>query len=146
MRADRRHYEHDVKPFLDRRHARLIGEVDGPQKDEFLRTSAALLFPIRWPEPFGLVMVEAMACGTPVIAFRQGSVPEIVEHGVTGFICDDEDDMVAAIERIVITDSIRPFRINSEIGKNLKIIDTTNLFAQAIRRIHQEDSISDLLS
>ena len=100
VRADRRHYEHDVKPLLDRRHARLIGEVDGPQKNEFLRTSAALLFPIRWPEPFGLVMIEAMACGTPVIAFRQGSVPEIVEHGVTGFICDDEDDMVAAIERI----------------------------------------------
>jgi glycosyltransferase involved in cell wall biosynthesis len=107
VQTDLRHYEDEVKPLLDRRHARLIGEVDGPQKNEFLRTSAALLFPIRWPEPFGLVMVEAMACGTPVIAFRQGSVPEIVEHGVTGFICDDEDDMVEAIQHIDEIDRAR---------------------------------------
>jgi len=114
VHADRRHYQHEVKPLLDRRNARLIGEVDGPQKDEFLRSSAALLFPIRWPEPFGLVMVEALACGTPVIAFRQGSVPEIIEHGVTGFICDDEDDMVDAVRRIDEIDRARCRQIARE--------------------------------
>jgi glycosyltransferase involved in cell wall biosynthesis len=100
VRADRRHYEQDVKPLLDREHVRFVGEVDGADKNEFLRNAAALLFPIRWPEPFGLVMAEAMACGTPVIAFRQGSVPEIIEEGVTGFICDSEDEMIDAIARI----------------------------------------------
>jgi glycosyltransferase involved in cell wall biosynthesis len=81
--------------------------VDGASKDEFLGNAAALLFPIRWPEPFGLVMVEAMACGTPVIALRRGSVPEVVEHGVTGFICDDESEMVEAIGRIDEIDRAR---------------------------------------
>ena len=100
VRADWEHFNNDVKPLLTQGQARLIGEVDGPGKDRFLRNAAALLFPIRWPEPFGLVMAEALACGTPVIALRAGSVPEIIEHGVTGFICDSEDDMVAAIEQI----------------------------------------------
>jgi glycosyltransferase involved in cell wall biosynthesis len=100
VRADWEHYDREVKPLLQQGHARLIGEVDGRAKDQFLGHAAALLFPIRWPEPFGLVMVEALACGTPVIALRNGSVPEIIEHGVTGFICDTEDELVGAIGHI----------------------------------------------
>ena len=65
VRADRHHYQHEILPLLDRESTRFVGEVDGPDKDKFLGHAAALLFPIRWPEPFGLVMVEAMACGTP---------------------------------------------------------------------------------
>jgi glycosyltransferase involved in cell wall biosynthesis len=65
-----------------------------------LANAAALLFPIDWPEPFGLVMIEAMACGTPVIAFRRGSVPEVIEDGVTGFIVDSEDEALQAIKRL----------------------------------------------
>jgi glycosyltransferase involved in cell wall biosynthesis len=73
-------------------------------KEKFLAGAAALLFPIDWPEPFGLVMIEAMACGTPVIAFRSGSVPEVIDQGVTGYIVEDEDDAVAAITRLADLD------------------------------------------
>jgi glycosyltransferase involved in cell wall biosynthesis len=105
--ADWQHYNQDVKPLLQRGHARLIGEVAGADKDRFLRNAAALLFPIRWPEPFGLVMAEALACGTPVIALREGSVPEVIEDGVTGFICSDEDEMAAAVGRLHELDRAR---------------------------------------
>jgi glycosyltransferase involved in cell wall biosynthesis len=77
-----------------------IGEIGDDDKNEFLGNAAALLFPIQWPEPFGLVMIEAMACGTPVIAYPSGSVPEIMKEGVTGFIVTDEDAAVKAIGRI----------------------------------------------
>ncbi|MCA1647173.1 MAG: glycosyltransferase family 4 protein [Chloroflexi bacterium] len=100
VRADWEHYHNDVQPLVDRKHVQLIGEVAAAAKDHFLRNAAALLFPIRWPEPFGLVMVEALACGTPVIALREGSVPEVIEDGVTGFICANEDEMVAAVGRL----------------------------------------------
>jgi glycosyltransferase involved in cell wall biosynthesis len=107
VRADWEHYHREVKPLLEQDHARLVGEVDGQAKDQFLGQAAALLFPIRWPEPFGLVMVEALACGTPVIALRAGSVPEVIEHGVTGYICDSEDELVEAIGRIGELDRAR---------------------------------------
>lgn len=100
VRADWEHYHNAVQPLLERGHATLIGEVAGAEKDRFLRNAAALLFPIRWPEPFGLVMAEALACGTPVLALRDGSVPEVVEDGVTGFIGESEDDLVAAVGRL----------------------------------------------
>ena len=77
-----------------------IGEIGGERKNEFLRGASALLFPIDWAEPFGLVMIEALACGTPVIAWRNGSVPEIVEHGVTGFVVDSIDEAIACVRRI----------------------------------------------
>jgi glycosyltransferase involved in cell wall biosynthesis len=77
-----------------------VGEIGGREKDEFLGRAAALLFPIEWPEPFGLVMIEALACGTPVVAWRRGSVPEVVEDGITGFIVDDIDGAVSAVERL----------------------------------------------
>jgi glycosyltransferase involved in cell wall biosynthesis len=77
-----------------------IGEVDDRAKQSFLGNATALLFPIDWPEPFGLVMIEAMACGTPVIAWRRGSVPEIVEDGVSGFVVESEAEAVEAIHRV----------------------------------------------
>lgn len=77
-----------------------IGEIGDAEKAEFLGNAAALLFPIDWPEPFGLVMIEAMACGTPVIAMRRGSVPEVIEHGVSGFIVNSLDEAVAAVGRL----------------------------------------------
>ena len=78
-----------------------IGEVDETERLDFLGKAEALLFPIDWPEPFGLVMIEAMACGTPTIAFRCGSVPEVIDHGVSGFIVDDLDQAVDAVHRLV---------------------------------------------
>ena len=77
-----------------------IGEIDDTQKSEFLSGALALLVPIDWPEPFGLVMIEAMACGTPVIAFNRGSVPEVIEDGLTGFIVEDVNGAIGAVDRL----------------------------------------------
>ena len=95
------HYFHAVaKDLLTHPLVDFIGEVGGVEKDRLLGNARAVLFPIRWPEPFGLVMIEALACGTPVIAYRRGSVPEIIEHGVTGFVVGDVAGAVAAIARL----------------------------------------------
>jgi glycosyltransferase involved in cell wall biosynthesis len=85
---------------VDGSEVEFIGEVDDRSKAPFLQNATALLFPIDWPEPFGLVMIEAMACGTPVIATPQGSVPEIIEDGVTGFLVNTEAEAVQAVGRI----------------------------------------------
>jgi len=98
--VDREYYETLIKPLLRDPCIEYLGEIGEGEKDEFLGGARALLFPIDWPEPFGLVMVEAMACGTPVIAFGGGSVPEIIDEGQTGFIVDDLDDAVAAVHRV----------------------------------------------
>jgi glycosyltransferase involved in cell wall biosynthesis len=85
---------------IDGERVTLVGEVDDEKKQPFLAGAAALLFPIDWPEPFGLVMIEAMACGTPVIAYRSGSVPEVIEDGVTGFIVDGEEEAIRAVREL----------------------------------------------
>jgi glycosyltransferase involved in cell wall biosynthesis len=84
-----------------------VGEIGDDQKDEFLGNAYALLFPIEWPEPFGLVLIEAMACGTPVIAYRRGSVPEVIEDGVTGFMVEGIDEAVEAARRVADIDRRR---------------------------------------
>ena len=89
--ADREYYETEIKPLLSQGHVEFIGEIDDSQKPAFLSGAKALVFPIDWPEPFGLVMIEAMACGTPVIAFNSGSVPEVIDDGLTGFIINGPD-------------------------------------------------------
>jgi len=96
---DEPYFEQEIKPLLADPHVEFIGEIGEAEKQEFLGNAAALLFPVDWTEPFGLVMIEAMACGTPVIAFRSGSVPEVIDDGVTGFVVDGEDQAVCAIER-----------------------------------------------
>jgi glycosyltransferase involved in cell wall biosynthesis len=98
-RVDEAYYRDKVRPLIDGRHVELIGEIGDTDKAEFLSGAIALLLPIEWPEPFGLVMIEAMACGTPVVAFNRGSVPEIIEDGLTGCIVENEQAAVAAIER-----------------------------------------------
>ncbi|MFB3816404.1 MAG: glycosyltransferase family 4 protein [Candidatus Methylomirabilales bacterium] len=97
--ADRRYYE-ALAPMLQHPLVEFVGEIGEMEKEEFLGNAAALLFPIDWPEPFGLAMIEAMACGTPVIAFRGGSVPEVVDEGQSGFIVDSVEAAVAAVERL----------------------------------------------
>jgi glycosyltransferase involved in cell wall biosynthesis len=99
---ERGYFHETIEPLLRkfRSSVEFIGEVGGARKDEFLGNSHALLFPIDWPEPFGLVMIEAMACGTPVVAWRNGSVPEVIEEGVTGFVVDNVDDAVRAVGRV----------------------------------------------
>src|SRR5229473_769545 len=94
--VDRNYFECEIRKLLTPPDVEYIGEISDGEKSSFLSGAIALLAPIAWPEPFGLVMIEAMACGTPVIAFNSGSVPEIVEDGVTGFIVEDETGAVAA--------------------------------------------------
>jgi glycosyltransferase involved in cell wall biosynthesis len=98
--ADREYFHEVIEPLLDNPLVELCGEIDDRGKQEFLCNAYALLFPIDWPEPFGLVLIEAMACGTPVVAFRRGSVPEIVENGITGYIVEDVDDAVDAVSKL----------------------------------------------
>jgi glycosyltransferase involved in cell wall biosynthesis len=99
-KPDRDYYEATIKPLLQNPDIEYIGEIGEAEKDDFLGNAYALLFPIDWPEPFGLVMIEAMACGTPVIACPCGSVPEIVEHGTTGFLVNDVDEAVEAVAKV----------------------------------------------
>jgi glycosyltransferase involved in cell wall biosynthesis len=99
--ADRQYFDEQVKPVMDQSpHVEFIGEIDDSRKQDFLGRARALLFPICWPEPFGLVMIESMACGTPVIAFNCGAVPEILEDGLTGFVVENVDQAVAAVDKL----------------------------------------------
>jgi glycosyltransferase involved in cell wall biosynthesis len=97
--ADRAYFTDVIEPLFSDPLIEFIGEISDAQKSEFLGEARALLFPIDWPEPFGLVMIEAMACGTPVIAWRCGSVPEIIDDDVTGFVVASEDEAVTAVSR-----------------------------------------------
>jgi glycosyltransferase involved in cell wall biosynthesis len=99
-RADRRYFKRDIEPLLNDPHIEWLGEISDKDKDEFLGNADALLFPIDWPEPFGLVMIESMACGTPVIAYAGGSVAEVMHDGVTGFVVNDIDEAVEAVSRV----------------------------------------------
>ncbi|HTK93139.1 MAG TPA: glycosyltransferase family 4 protein [Verrucomicrobiae bacterium] len=98
--ADRTYYEREIEPLLGDSRIELVGEIGDDDKSEFLGGARALLFPIDWPEPFGLVMIEAMACGTPVITRPMGSVPEIIESGRTGLIANTVEELVEAVKRI----------------------------------------------
>jgi glycosyltransferase involved in cell wall biosynthesis len=99
--VDRAYFQSEIRPLLDSMpNVEFFGELGDQAKAELLGGATALLFPIDWPEPFGLVMIEALACGTPVIARRRGSVPEVLRDGVTGFLCETETEMVDAIARL----------------------------------------------
>ncbi len=99
-KMDQVYFDSIIRPMLAGGGVEMIGEINDAQKPEFLSGAVGLLMPIDWPEPFGLVMIEAMACGTPVIAFNRGSVPEIVDHGSSGFIVEDEIGAIDAVNRL----------------------------------------------
>jgi glycosyltransferase involved in cell wall biosynthesis len=98
--ADRDYFKNEIEPLLAQPHVEFIGEIGESEKAQFLGEAAGLLFPIAWPEPFGLVMIEAMACGTPVIAIRGGSVAEVIDQGVTGFVVEDEAGAAQAAQQL----------------------------------------------
>ncbi len=106
-KVDEAYFNATIRPLLSQPHVEFIGEIGERQKQEFLGDAAGLLFPIAWREPFGLVMIEAMACGTPVIAFQNGSVPEVIEDGVTGFVVENENQAVAATRKLGMLDRNR---------------------------------------
>jgi glycosyltransferase involved in cell wall biosynthesis len=98
--ADIEYFERQIRPLLAVPHVEFVGEISETEKSDFLGDASALLFPIDWPEPFGLVLIEALACGTPIVAYDEGSVPEIVEDGVTGFLVQSVTEAVAAVNRL----------------------------------------------
>jgi glycosyltransferase involved in cell wall biosynthesis len=99
-RVDQDYFDSAMAPLLRDPLVEFLGEIGDVEKSKFLGNAYALLFPIDWPEPFGLVMIEAMACGTPVVAYRGGAVPELVEPGRTGFIVESLEDAVKAVRRV----------------------------------------------
>ncbi|MDX1532081.1 MAG: glycosyltransferase family 4 protein [Rhodothermales bacterium] len=96
----KRYFEEEIVPHLDGERIEYVGPVNDVQKNELLGRASAFLMPIEWEEPFGIVMAEALACGTPVVGFRRGSVPEVVEHGASGFVCDTPEEMAEAVARV----------------------------------------------
>jgi glycosyltransferase involved in cell wall biosynthesis len=128
---DRQYYETVVKPLLDGRNVVYVGEADYRMKKELYSRAACLLNPICWEEPFGLVPVEAMACGTPVIAFTRGSMPELVVDGETGFLVHDVDSMVAALARI---DGIQPALCRRHVETNFDV----PVMVEAYLRLYRE--------
>jgi glycosyltransferase involved in cell wall biosynthesis len=99
-RVDEEYFQQTIRPLLDHPLIQFVGEINDAEKDAFLGNALALLLPINWEEPFGLVMIEAMACGTPTIAYRRGSVPEVIDGGATGFIVQTVDQAVKAVEKV----------------------------------------------
>jgi glycosyltransferase involved in cell wall biosynthesis len=114
-KADQEYFDTCIRPLLDSEDVEFIGEVGYPEKNEFLGNAAALLFPIAWPEPFGLVMIEAMACGTPVIAYQFGSVSEVMKDGVSGYVVSDINGAVEAVKNI---DQIERKRVRKHFRDN----------------------------
>ena len=139
--ADKEYYDTKIKPLIQGNpDVEFIGEINDAQKPAFLSGAHALIFPIRWPEPFGLVMIEAMACGTPVIAFNCGSVPEVIDPGLSGFIVNDIDEAVAAVGKIHTLDR---GRVRATFDRRFTsrrmaedYVDLYKTLAQPARRLH----------
>jgi glycosyltransferase involved in cell wall biosynthesis len=130
--GQQRFFDKEVAPHIDDVHVRYVGEVGGRQKQRLFAEAAALLMPIRWAEPFGMVMIEAMACGTPVIAFREGAAEELVLDGESGFLVDDEDEMAAAVGRLAELD---PARCRGTVSARYDVDIVTQMYVAAYREI-----------
>lgn len=140
--ADKKYYEAEIKPLLDHPLVEYIGEIGEDQKSEFLSRARALMFLIDWPEPFGLAMIEAMACGTPVIAFSGGSVPEVVDPGVTGYIVHDMNE---AVRTAGVVQALDRRRVRAQFERRFSAArmarEYTDLYATLIER-----RVSDITS
>jgi glycosyltransferase involved in cell wall biosynthesis len=128
--AFQEYFDTQVKPLIDGKFIEFIGEADLAAKNELLGDSMAMLFPIQWDEPFGLVMVEAMACGTPVLALPGGSVPEIVKQGVSGYVCDSTDQMVAHLNEMEGTHVISPKVVRNHVEKEFSLDGMVSAYAE----------------
>jgi glycosyltransferase involved in cell wall biosynthesis len=138
-RGERGYFAERLAPQIDGEQVRLCGEVNDEAKQGFLSGAMALLFPINWPEPFGLVMIEAMACGTPVIAFRSGSVPEVVDEGITGFVIESENEAVECVKRIGELDRRR---VRAQFEKRFTARRMAEQYLQAYRSLTSNTPVS----
>ncbi|MEA3108305.1 MAG: hypothetical protein QOI88_2910 [Gammaproteobacteria bacterium] len=137
-KVDQEYYRTTIEPLLSRGDVEFVGEIGEHQKSEFLGNAAALLFPIAWREPFGLVMIEAMACGTPVIAYNNGSVPEVLEDGVTGFIVENEQQAVDAVAKIGTLDRDR---IRAEFDRRFTAHHMAQNYVKLYTRLVKQDRV-----
>jgi glycosyltransferase involved in cell wall biosynthesis len=136
--ADGEYYEKVMKPILDSDNQIIyIGEVDSAQKRLWYRHAQATLFPIQWGEPFGLVLIESMACGTPVLALNKGSVPEIVIHEKTGFVVDTTDEMIEAVKKINLID---PSDCRTHVKDNFSIASMAGKYLELYQQILEEST------
>ncbi len=129
--ADRDYYQNKIAPLLKTPGVEFIGEIKDSEKNDFLGNAAALLFPVDWPEPFGMVLIEAMACGTPAVAFNRGSVPEVIEEGLTGFIVQDIPAAVEAVARLERLD-------RATVRRSFEARFSASRMAQDYLRIYQD--------
>lgn len=105
--ADEQYYRREIEPLLDHPLIEFLGEISDAEKNDFVGNALALVCPYDWPEPFGLVLIEALACGTPVLAYRRGSIPEVIDHEVTGFVCETLTEMAEAVGQLSLIDRRR---------------------------------------
>lgn len=136
------YYRHDIEPLFEANNVRFVGELEEQDKPAFYAGAAATVFPSDWPEPFGLVMIESMAAGTPVIALRRGAVPEVVVDGVTGFVCDDVDEMVDAVDRLAEIDPDECRRHAASFDTASMCIDYERVY-QSVRADHASELVSE---
>jgi glycosyltransferase involved in cell wall biosynthesis len=139
-KVDEEYFKTTVEPLLPLGDIEFIGEIGEHQKGEFLGNAAALVFPIAWREPFGLVMIEAMACGTPVIAFNNGSVPEVLEDGLTGFIVENEEEATRAVAKIGTLDRDR---IRAEFDRRFTAHHMAENYLRLYSRLADESRFAD---
>jgi glycosyltransferase involved in cell wall biosynthesis len=137
-RGERAYFKQRLEPQIDGKQVQLIGEVNDEAKQDFLAGAAALLFPIDWPEPFGLVMIEAMACGTPVIAFSRGSVPEVIDHGVTGFVVDGEAEAVEAVRRL---SELNRHKVRRRFEQRFTVKQMAKRYSEYYERLREPDAV-----
>ena len=130
--VDRRYFEEQIQPLVDGKQIKFIGEVDHQGKVELLSNAKALLALIQWEEPFGLFFVESLVCGTPVIATNRGSVPELIKHGETGFICDNEEKIIQSIDQI---DRINRAACSNYARENFSAAQMTKGYLSAYKKI-----------
>jgi glycosyltransferase involved in cell wall biosynthesis len=137
----RDYFEQKIKPHVDGRFIEFVGEADFKTKNELLSNSVALLFPIEWDEPFGLIMIEAMACGTPVLALSPGSVPEVVQDGVSGYICSSIDQMA---ERVGQLDKLNPSAIRQYALDHFSVEKMANAYAALYAKLAGEKALGQI--
>lgn len=140
--VDQEYYQEVIRPLIRHPGVEFIGEIKENEKAEFLGNAYALLFPIDWPEPFGLVMIEALACGTPIIAYRRGSVPEVITDGKTGFIVENEDQAVAAVRRVA---ALSRQRCRQVFEQRFSVSRMAGDYLSLYRRLVEEQAVSSVI-